>query len=86
MHNFKVDLVFNAFNEIESIEKGGYDHFMLKEVNEQPKSIFDTLRGRLLADKNTISIGGLNQYEKKYLNANRIIVLTNRLTISLTSG
>ena len=61
--------------EIESIEKGGYDHFMLKEVNEQPKSIFDTLRGRLLIDKNNISIAGLNQYEKKFLNAERIIIV-----------
>ena len=61
--------------EIESIEKGGYDHFMLKEVNEQSKSIFDTLRGRLLVDKDTISVGGLNQYEKKFLNAERIIIV-----------
>ena len=48
---------------------------MLKEVNEQPKSIFDTLRGRLLVEKNTISIGGLKQYEKKFLNADRIIIV-----------
>ena len=61
--------------EIESIEKAGYDHFMLKEVNEQPKSIFDTLRGRLLVNKNTISIDGLNQHEKKFLNADRIIIV-----------
>ena len=61
--------------EIESIEKGGYNHFMLKEVNEQPKSIFDTLRGRLLVDKSAICIGGLNQYEKKFLNADRIIIV-----------
>ena len=61
--------------EIESIEKAGYDHFMLKEVNEQPKSIFDTLRGRLLVNKNTISINGLNQYEKKFLTADRIIIV-----------
>ena len=61
--------------QIESIEKAGYEHFMLKEVNEQPKSIFDTLRGRLLVNKNTISINGLNQYEKKFLNADRIIIV-----------
>ena len=61
--------------EIESIEKGGYDHFMLKEVNEQPKSIFDTLRGRLLVNKETISIGSLNEYEKKFINADRIIIV-----------
>ncbi len=61
--------------EIESIEKAGYDHFMLKEVNEQPKSIFDTLRGRLIVDKNNISINALNQYEKKFLNADRIVIV-----------
>lgn len=61
--------------EIESIEKGGYDHFMLKEVNEQPRSIFDTLRGRLLVNKESISVSGLNEYEKKFMNADRIIIV-----------
>ena len=61
--------------ELESIEKGGYDHFMLKEINEQPKSIFDTLRGRLLVDEGTIQLGGFNEYEKKFLNADRIIIV-----------
>lgn len=61
--------------EIESIEKGGYDHFMLKEVNEQPKSIFDTLRGRLLVNKEAISVSSLNEYEKKFMNADRIIIV-----------
>ena len=61
--------------ELESIEKGGYEHFMLKEINEQPKSIFDTLRGRLLVDKGTIQLGGFNEYEKKFLSADRIIIV-----------
>jgi glucosamine--fructose-6-phosphate aminotransferase (isomerizing) len=61
--------------EIESIEKGGYDHFMLKEINEQPKSIFDTLRGRLLVDQGTIRMGGFTDYEQKFLNADRIIIV-----------
>jgi len=61
--------------ELESIEKGGYDHFMLKEINEQPKSIYDTLRGRLLVDKGTISIGSFVEYEQKFLNADRIIIV-----------
>lgn len=61
--------------EIESIEKGGYDHFMLKEVNEQPRSIFDTLRGRLLVNKEAISVSSLNEYEKKFMNADRIIIV-----------
>ena len=61
--------------ELESIEKGGYDHFMLKEINEQPKSIFDTLRGRLLVDEGTIQLGGFNEFESKFLNADRIIIV-----------
>ena len=65
----------NLAIEIESIEKGGYDHFMLKEVNEQPKSIFDTLRGRLIVNSQSIIISGVNQYEKKFLNAERIIIV-----------
>ena len=61
--------------EIESIEKGGYDHFMLKEINEQPKSIFDTLRGRLLVNQGTIKMGSLEEYEQKFLHAERIIIV-----------
>jgi len=61
--------------ELESIEKGGYDHFMLKEINEQPKSIRDTLRGRLLVDEGTIRLGGFQEYEQKFLNADRIIIV-----------
>ena len=61
--------------EIESIEKGGYDHFMLKEINEQPKSIYDTLRGRLLVENGTISLGSFVEYEQKFLNADRIIIV-----------
>ena len=61
--------------ELESIEKGGYDHFMLKEINEQPKSIYDTLRGRLLVDEGTIRMGGFIEYEQKFLNADRIIIV-----------
>ena len=61
--------------ELESIEKGGYDHFMLKEINEQPKSIFDTLRGRLLVNKGAIQLGGFNEFENKFLSADRIIIV-----------
>ncbi|MDA9003464.1 glutamine--fructose-6-phosphate transaminase (isomerizing), partial [Flavobacteriales bacterium] len=71
----KIPYVQELALELESIEKGGYDHFMLKEINEQPKSIFDTLRGRLLVDKGTIQLGGFNEYEKKFLSADRIIIV-----------
>ena len=71
----KIPYVQKLALELESIEKGGYEHFMLKEINEQPKSIFDTLRGRLLVDKGTIQLGGFNEYEKKFLGADRIIIV-----------
>ena len=61
--------------EIESIEKGGYDHFMLKEINEQPKSIFDTLRGRLRPEKSEVSLGSVLEYKQKFLSADRIIIV-----------
>jgi glucosamine--fructose-6-phosphate aminotransferase (isomerizing) len=60
---------------LEAIEKGGYDYFMMKEIHEQPKSIHDTLRGRLLVNKGTIQLGGFIEYEQKFLNADRIIIV-----------
>ncbi|MGB0870612.1 MAG: glutamine--fructose-6-phosphate transaminase (isomerizing) [Flavobacteriales bacterium] len=63
-----------AFN-LEAIEKGGYDYFMMKEIHEQPKSIIDTLRGRLLVDEGTIKMQGLEEYRQKFINANRIIIV-----------
>jgi len=60
---------------IEQIEKGGYDHFMLKEIFEQPSVIKDTYRGRLLADKGIIRLGGLEDYIEKFTNADRIIIV-----------
>ncbi len=60
---------------IEEIEKGGYDHFMLKEIYEQPHAIKDTYRGRLLADRGLIRMAGIDQNLEKFLNADRIIVV-----------
>lgn len=60
---------------LEEIEKGGYDHFMLKEIYEQPRAILDTYRGRLLADKGIIKMAGIDQNLEKFLNANRIIIV-----------
>jgi glutamine---fructose-6-phosphate transaminase (isomerizing) len=61
--------------ELESIEKGGYEHFMLKEIMEQPKSIKDCMRGRVLADQGIVKLGGLRQYLNKLVNADRIIIV-----------
>ncbi|KAB7528396.1 glutamine--fructose-6-phosphate transaminase (isomerizing) [Flagellimonas olearia] len=60
---------------LEEIEKGGYEHFMLKEIYEQPRAIMDTYRGRLLADKGIIKMAGIDQNLEKFLNANRIIIV-----------
>ena len=61
--------------ELAAIEKGGYDHFMLKEIFEQPDTIFDCLRGRLDATKGTITMAGIQQNIQKLTNANRIIII-----------
>jgi glucosamine--fructose-6-phosphate aminotransferase (isomerizing) len=60
---------------LEQIEKGGYEHFMLKEIYEQPAVIKDTYRGRLLASQGIIRLGGLEDHVQKFLNANRIIIV-----------
>ncbi|MAO07345.1 MAG: glutamine--fructose-6-phosphate transaminase (isomerizing), partial [Alteromonas sp.] len=60
---------------LEQIEKGGYDHFMLKEIYEQPSVIKDTYRGRLLAKKGIVKLGGLEDHIQKFVNANRIIIV-----------
>lgn len=59
--------------ELDSIEKGGYEHFMLKEIFEQPKSIRDCMRGRVLAAEGILKLGGINQYLNKLTNAERIV-------------
>lgn len=61
--------------ELEAIEKGGYDHFMLKEIFEQPKSIGDCLRGRLRAKDGELVLGGIRDYVNKIKNADRILII-----------
>ncbi|OFZ52739.1 MAG: glutamine--fructose-6-phosphate aminotransferase [Bacteroidetes bacterium RIFCSPHIGHO2_02_FULL_44_7] len=60
---------------LEALEKGGYEHFMLKEIHEQPRSINDCFRGRLNAEQGWVSLGGIKEYEQKMVNANRIIMV-----------
>ena len=60
---------------LDQIEKGGYDHFMLKEIHEQPKAITDTFRGRLLAKENMIKMSSIEDNLDRFLNANRIIIV-----------
>jgi|TARA_B110000238_G_scaffold175599_1_gene196037 glucosamine--fructose-6-phosphate aminotransferase (isomerizing) len=60
---------------LEQIEKGGYDHFMLKEIFEQPHAIKDTYRGRLRIDEGIIKMAGIEDHMAKFLNADRIIIV-----------
>lgn len=61
--------------ELEAIEKGGYEHFMLKEIFEQPRSINDCLRGRLNAKEGHLHLGGIHDYINKIKNADRILII-----------
>jgi len=61
--------------ELAAIEKGGFDHFMLKEIFEQPGTIYDCLRGRLLADEGIIAMGGVEAHIESLTKANRIIIV-----------
>jgi len=61
--------------ELEAIEKGGFDHFMLKEIFEQPRSIGDCMRGRLDALSGRLVLGGIREYANKLINADRIVIL-----------
>jgi glutamine---fructose-6-phosphate transaminase (isomerizing) len=61
--------------ELETIEKGGFDHFMLKEICEQPRSIKDCLRGRLDSQSGRLVLGGIREYVNKLANADRILIV-----------
>lgn len=74
--NSKVDANVQELKlNLEQIEKGGYEHFMLKEIFEQPKSIQDTLRGRLLVDEGIIKMAGIWDNLEKLTNVDRIIII-----------
>lgn len=61
--------------KLEALEKGGYDHFMLKEIYEQPRSVKDSMRGRLSASEGIVNLGGISDYEQKFIHAKRIIFI-----------
>lgn len=61
--------------ELEAIEKGGFDHFMLKEIFEQPRSIADSMRGRVQADEGMLQLGGLRDYLDKLAKSKRIVII-----------
>ncbi len=61
--------------KLEMLEKGGYDHFMLKEIYEQPRSIRDCLRGRIYPQQGKVQLGGIKEYAEKLKNVDRIIII-----------
>ncbi|MEA3476641.1 MAG: glutamine--fructose-6-phosphate transaminase (isomerizing) [Bacteroidota bacterium] len=71
----KIPYVQKLQLSLSTLEKGGYDHFMLKEIFEQPRSIRDSFRGRLNAGKGDVHLGGIIDYEQKLINAKRIIIV-----------
>ncbi|MDA0757322.1 MAG: glutamine--fructose-6-phosphate transaminase (isomerizing) [Bacteroidetes bacterium] len=81
LRDIKKDSIIDPFieelkHDIEEVEKGGYDHFMLKEIFEQPKSIKDTFRGRLLSPSLPIKISSIEMHFDKFRSANRIIFIS----------
>jgi glutamine---fructose-6-phosphate transaminase (isomerizing) len=60
---------------LDTIEKAGFPHFMLKEIYEQPKSILDTMRGRIDLENKELKLGGISDYKQKIINADRIIIV-----------
>ncbi len=70
----KIPYVQELELQLEMLEKGGYDHFMLKEIYEQPRSIADSMRGRFNAKQGTLKLGGLREFEKKLINAKRFLI------------
>jgi len=61
--------------KLEALEKGGYDHFMLKEIYEQPRSVRDCLRGRIYPNEGRVQLGGISEFADKLKNVDRIIIV-----------
>jgi len=80
IRNIKDDSVIAPYIQelqmsLDQIEKGGYEHFMLKEIYEQPNVIRDTMRGRVLPEQNMVKLSGIDNHLNKFLNADRIIMI-----------
>ncbi|HEY8927733.1 MAG TPA: glutamine--fructose-6-phosphate transaminase (isomerizing) [Mucilaginibacter sp.] len=61
--------------KLDALEKGGFDHFMIKEIYEQPRSIRDCMRGRIYPQKGQVQLGGLKEYTEKLKNIDRIVIV-----------
>ena len=71
----KAPFIHELEMHLEALEKGGYDHFMLKEIHEQPRSIRDCLRGRLNMASGEVVLGGIKDYEQKFIQAKRVLIV-----------
>jgi glucosamine--fructose-6-phosphate aminotransferase (isomerizing) len=71
----KTPFIHELEMHLEALEKGGYDHFMLKEIHEQPRSIRDCLRGRLNLALGEVTLGGIKDYEQKFIQAKRVLIV-----------
>ncbi len=71
----KIPYIQELEMQLEAIEKGGFEHFMLKEIFEQPSSIRNSMRGRIDLNKGIVSLGGIREYKQKMINAERIIIV-----------
>ncbi len=75
IHDVQIDKVVEQITfELSQIERGGYEHFMMKEINEQPETIHNAMRGRLLVDEGNVKLGGLSEVMDKLVNAKRMII------------
>ena len=74
-NTIKTPYVHELEVNLESIEKGGYEHFMMKEIFEQPRSIMDSFRGRIHINEATITMAGIDQFDDKLKNIDRIIIV-----------
>lgn len=71
----KIPYIQELEMQLEALEKGGYDSFMLKEIYEQPRSIMDCFRGRMNLQKGMVRLSGIEKFEDKWINAKRIIIV-----------
>lgn len=73
-NKFKTPYIQTLEMNITELEKGGYEHFMLKEIFEQPNSVLDSMRGRISSKDGKVTLGGISDYEQKLIKARRIII------------
>jgi len=74
-NEIKIPYIQELEMKLEALEKGGYEHFMMKEIYEQPRSIADSMRGRFDVDSGTIKLGGIREFDQKLINAKRIMIV-----------